>query len=95
MIDEHQEEMAALHAFDLLDGEDRERFMAELARSPSSKGSLRSCALQAHPSHMRLPRPSLPPNSRPGSWPRLPLSSGKQASPRTIYPRELSFRSAA
>jgi anti-sigma-K factor RskA len=34
MIDEHQEEMAALHAFDLLDGEDRERFMAELARSP-------------------------------------------------------------
>jgi anti-sigma-K factor RskA len=34
MIDEHQEELAALHAFDLLEGEDRERFVSELARNP-------------------------------------------------------------
>jgi anti-sigma-K factor RskA len=34
MIDEHQEELAALHAFGLLEGADRERFESELARNP-------------------------------------------------------------
>jgi anti-sigma-K factor RskA len=34
MIDEHQEDLAALHAFDLLEGEERTRFMSELARNP-------------------------------------------------------------
>jgi anti-sigma-K factor RskA len=34
MIDESKEELAALHAFDLLEGADRERFVAELASDP-------------------------------------------------------------
>lgn len=34
MIDEHHEELAALHAFDLLEGEERARFEAELVRNP-------------------------------------------------------------
>jgi anti-sigma-K factor RskA len=34
MIDEHQEELAALHAFGLLEGADREQFESELARNP-------------------------------------------------------------
>ncbi|HEY1108323.1 MAG TPA: hypothetical protein VGE76_06815, partial [Opitutaceae bacterium] len=34
MIDEHQEELAALYAFDLLEGEERARFEAALAQDP-------------------------------------------------------------
>jgi anti-sigma-K factor RskA len=34
MIDERYQELAALHAFDLLEGADREQFKAELALSP-------------------------------------------------------------
>ena len=34
MIDERHEELAALHAFGLLEGAEREQFLAELARNP-------------------------------------------------------------
>jgi anti-sigma-K factor RskA len=47
MTDEHQEELAALHAFDLLEGAERERFAAELARNPELKGLVAELRLAA------------------------------------------------
>jgi len=47
MIDERQEELAALHALDLLEGVERERFVAELGRNSELRrrvGDLRQAA---------------------------------------------------
>lgn len=41
MIDEHQEELAALYAFDLLEGEERARFEAALAGDPELQALVR------------------------------------------------------
>ena len=38
MIDDRQEELASLHAFDLLEGAEREGFVAELSASPELRG---------------------------------------------------------
>jgi anti-sigma-K factor RskA len=47
MIDENLEELAALHAFDLLEGEDRERFVAELAGNPELRRLVADLRLSA------------------------------------------------
>jgi anti-sigma-K factor RskA len=47
MMDETKEELAALHAFDLLEGADRERFVAELARDPELQKLLADLRLSA------------------------------------------------
>jgi anti-sigma-K factor RskA len=47
MMDENLEELAALHAFDLLEGEDRERFVAELAGNPELRRLVADLRLSA------------------------------------------------
>ena len=47
MIDEHLEELAALHAFDLLEGEERNRFVSELARNPELRRLVTELRLSA------------------------------------------------
>jgi anti-sigma-K factor RskA len=63
MIDENKEELAALHALDLLEGADRERFLAELTRDPDLQRLVadlrRSATALAHTAPEAEPPPEL------------------------------------
>jgi anti-sigma-K factor RskA len=76
MIDESKEELAALHAFDLLEGADRERFVAELARDPE---------LQKHLAGLRLAATALA-HVAPDSEPPAELRARVLASAAALTP---------
>jgi len=63
MSDERQEELAALHAFGLLEGDERRQFQAEAARDPALRrtaaGMVATACLLAHCSPEASPPPEL------------------------------------
>src|SRR5687768_8074239 len=95
MIDERHEELAALHAFDLLEGSERAQFEAELARNPELQALVRSLrdasASLAHAS-TTPPPPELKQRVLASVAPRTSASAGAP-SDNVIRPPVSLFRS--
>src|ERR1039458_2983924 len=77
MIDDRQEEIAALHALDLLEGAERDQFVAELERNAELRGrvgDLRQAG--AGLAHLAQTAQETEPPSRPRPSPRRPSRRG-------------------
>jgi anti-sigma-K factor RskA len=91
MIDERQDELAALHALDLLEGREREQFVAELARNPELRRRVAELR-QAGASLAHLAPPAEPPAElkarimASASARRRPAPAGAKVTPARVVP---------
>ena len=80
MIDETKEELASLHALDLLEGSEREAFVAELAKNPELRanfeGLRHAASAVAHLAPEATPPDSLKERILASSRARVPLGAG-------------------
>lgn len=91
MIDERQEELAALYAFDQLEGDERTRFEADLARDPALQSLVRQFRETASTlAHTAAVKP--PPNLKARVLATISTPSAQTPADNVIRPAASAFR---